>query len=664
VDKAGNQGAASFGFKYDATAPIAAATPARQPNANGWYNVALDVAFTATAATSTVDSCDAAKRYSGPDTQSATVAGSCRDKAGNSGSSSFALKYDATAPAVSAAPSRIPDGNGWYTSPLSVSFAATDATSTVASCDAPQSYSGPDSGSATVSGSCTDRAGNTGVRSFVLGYDATAPRVTGASPARAPDANDWYNAPLAVTFQGNDLTSGVQACTHVTYGGPDNLTASVTGSCRDRAGNDSGVGAFGFKYDGTAPHVTNAVAVRAPDQAGWYNRPVTFAFLGTDATAGIASCPPGTYEGEDSVDASVTGVCVDKAGNRSSRPFRLRYDDTGPQAAASADRAPDANGWYNRPLSVSFSGSDSVSGLESCGPPQSYDGPDNGSAVVGGACFDRAGNAGLAFLPLRYDATSPQVTGVIPARPPDSNGWYNRPLAVTFQGSDVTSEIEACTVAGYAGPDAAAATVNGSCRDRAGNGSAPGSFALKYDATPPSLTDVRVKAGNGTALLSWRASPDTSLVEIVRTSGSGRRVTVYRGTGRRFFDTRLANGTRYHYAVTGYDEAHNSANRGVQARPASPLVPVAGARVSGPPRLSWTPVANATYYNVQLWRRGKILSAWPGRSSLRLRRSWIHEGRRYHLVPGRYRWYVWPGYGRRAAKNYGRLIGSSSFVVT
>ena len=54
----------------------------------------------------------------------------------------------------------------------------------------------------------------------------------------------------------------------------------------------------------------------------------------------------------------------------------------------------------------------------------------------------------------------------------------------------------------------------------------------------------------------------------------------------------------------------------VTARPTAPLVsPPAGAKVSAPPLLVWTAVPNATYYNVQLWRRGRVLSAWPARTS-------------------------------------------------
>jgi hypothetical protein len=218
----------------------------------------------------------------------------------------------------------------------------------------------------------------------------------------------------------------------------------------------------------------------------------------------------------------------------------------------------------------------------------------------------------------------------------------------------------------YAGPDNPSASLAGSCSDRAGNSSGPGVFAFKYDTTAPSLADFKVKAGNRTASLTWDASPDTSLVEVVRTAGArGLGVTVYRGTGRSFTDTRLANGVRYRYRLTGYDGAHNSATREAAVTPTAPLIsPQAGARVSAPPRLVWKAAENATYYNVQIWRGGRIFSAWPTGTSIQLRRTWTYRGRRYRLTSGRYRWYVWAGYGRRAQNRFGRQpLGSSSFVV-
>ncbi len=50
-----------------------------------------------------------------------------------------------------------------------------------------------------------------------------------------------------------------------------------------------------------------------------------------------------------------------------------------------------------------------------------------------GTCRDKAGNPGSGSLPLKYDATAPQVA-TSPARAANANGWYNAPLAVSFAG--------------------------------------------------------------------------------------------------------------------------------------------------------------------------------------------------------------------------------------
>ena len=55
----------------------------------------------------------------------------------------------------------------------------TKALSGVSSCSPAATYSGPDSGTATVSGTCTDGAGNIGSGSVKIQYDATAPAVEG-----------------------------------------------------------------------------------------------------------------------------------------------------------------------------------------------------------------------------------------------------------------------------------------------------------------------------------------------------------------------------------------------------------------------------------------------------------------------------------------------------
>ncbi len=657
-DQAGNTSPASYSFKYDATRPDVTASPGRPAGTNGWYSAPLAVTFSGGDGMSGLDTCDAAKTYAGPDSPSTAVAGACRDKAGNTGTGSFALKYDATAPQVSAAASRAADANGWFNHSLTVSFTGVDPTAGVETCDAAKPYGGPDNAVAVVSGACKDRAGNTGTAALAVKYDQTAPTAV-AVPAREADANGWYNHAIAVGFGGSDSTSGIAACSEgLTYEGPDTQSVSVQGSCRDRAGNQSTSEALAIRYDATAPHVLEAVPVRSPDHAGWYNRPIAFAVQAQDAMSGVTACPAVTYAGPDDGSAFFDASCADTAGNRGTTRVPLRYDASAPATAAAPDRSPDANGWYRHPFAVSFAGEDGVSGLESCSSPEQYAGPDSAVVEVGGVCTDRAGNVGLASVTAGYDATAPTMSAPQTDRSPDANGWYNHPLVVTFQGGDATSQIEGCTRIAYGGPDAAAASVAGSCRDRAGNSSAS-SFALRYDGTAPSLAQVRAENGNGSVKLSWVASADTAFVQIRRGAA-----VVYTGGSTTFVDKGLKNGTRYSYELTAHDEAENSARSSVAARPQGPLVaPAANAVVSRPPRLAWAAVPRATYYNVQLLRRGRILSLWPRGTSLQLSRSWTYKGRRYRLTEGRYRWYVWPGYGPRTKKRFGPLLGSSSFVV-
>jgi hypothetical protein len=658
-DKAGNSMSASRTVKFDATAPQSTATPSRQPNANGWYKAPLSISFAATDGMSGFDACDPSKSYSGPDSATATVSGTCLDKAGNAGSASYALKYDATAPQASATPSRQPNALGWFNASLNVSFAASDALSGLDSCPAAQSYGGPDTVSAVVSGTCLDKAGNGSLASYGFKYDATAPVAT-ATPDPQPNAAGWNKSNVTLTFTATDVTAGIESCdAPKSYSGPDTQSTTLSGTCKDKAGNTDAASRT-LRYDATAPILTDAVPRRAADRAGWYNHPVEVDSQGIDAMSGLdGPCTSVTYSGPDGNNVPISGQCVDVAGNVGSKWFSIDYDDTGPETAAAPSRGPDVNGWYNQALTVSFAGSDSVSGLESCALPETYGGPDSGLAVVGGICLDKAGNAGVGSFALQFDATPPQVTGATPARQPDSNGWYNQPLDVRFQGTDATSAIEGCTQARYAGPDAGAASVSGFCRDRAGNRSADSSFGLKYDATPPAITDMTAKAGDRRAVLSWTASPDTTSVEIHRAG-----TLVYRGHDESFTDTGLKNGVRYYYTLTGYDEAHNAATNTAAATPTAPLVsPVAGAVVQSPPRLAWTRVAKATYYNVQVWRKGRIFSSWPNGTSIKLKRSWVYNGHRYKLTPGKYRWYVWPGFGARTGKKFGPLLGSSSFVV-
>ena len=277
---------------------------------------------------------------------------------------------------------------------------------------------------------------------------------------------------------------------------------------------------------------------------------------------------------------------------------------------------------------------------------------------------DASGDITGRTVTIRIDRTAPAITGPGLARPPDSGEWFNHPVGFGFTGTDATSGIESCTDGMYGGPDAAGASLSGTCRDVAGNVTS-GAFTINYDATPPPAADVSALPGNRRVALRWESSQ--YMAEVVRVSAAASEGVVYRGAGERFVDRGLRNGHRYRYVVTLIDQAGNRSSDVTSAVPTSSalLLPANGAHLTSPPELVWKPAKRARYYNAQVLFRGrKVLTRWPRTAHLQLHESWRSLGGRHHLAPGRYCWYVWPGYGPRRLRNYGELLGRSCFRIT
>jgi hypothetical protein len=348
-------------------------------------------------------------------------------------------------------------------------------------------------------------------------------------------------------------------------------------------------------------------------------------------------------------------------------PFHLQFkiDTTPPTVTGqAADRVPDHAGWYARPVTVGFTGSDGGSGVASC-TSATYSGPDSASASADGTCRDVAGNvSATASLALKYDATPPAVTAT-PGRKPTAAGWYNHAVSIAFAGTDATSGIDSCTApVRYAGPDTSTGTISGTCTDQAGNQSSA-TLPLKYDSTPPRISDVATSVASGRVTVKWRSSGGLAAT-VLRAPGRGRAKVsiVYHGTATSYRDTSIKKGVVYHYTVATTDAAGNDARVKVAASLRLQMTPAAGAVVHAGDALTWVKSAGATYYNVQLFRGNhKVLTAWPLTARFRLPHAWTFSGRRQTLARGTYKWYVWPGHGPRAAARYGRLIGTSSFRV-
>lgn len=402
------------------------------------------------------------------------------------------------------------------------------------------------------------------------------------------------------------------------------------------------------------PLITPQCSPVPVDCSGWFTVNVTVTWSISGATD-FGPCAGGTVSSDT---GGIQFTCeASNAEGTTIRKVTIKRDATPPSVSgASPSRGPDANGWYRAGFGVAFNGGDATSGVASC-TSASYEGADTAGGSLSGTCTDVAGNTSApGTFGFKYDATAPAITGASFSRQPDNRDWFTKAVKVTFAGADATSGIESCTAADYAGPDGAA-TVKGTCRDFAGNVSAEGAAALKYDGTAPQLRSVGTKRGNGFVELAWRSSADTAAIQVVRTPGANgaARTTLFRGKASSFRDRRIARNRRYKYVVTALDEAGNAASRTLSIVIRSALYrPANGQRVRGRALLAWDAAPRATYYNVQVYRgRTKVLTLWPGNESLRLRR----------LAPGRYRWYVWPGYGARSRRNYGGLLGSSAFTI-
>ncbi len=462
---------------------------------------------TTTASASLTVSAEGSNNVSCTATDSASNTG-----AGPGSANSATVKIDTVKPALAASRITAPNGNGWNNTDVKVEFSCSDATSGVASVNAAGSGSGNSSTSPldvnvsgegqnqTVTGSCTDAAGNSASAASIsdISIDKTAPSLT--ATAKTADNNAytsgvWTNQTVTVHFACSDGLSGVDTVTPDASVASEGQNQSAPGSCTDKAGNSSNASFTGIDVDKTPPTIA-FVNRTAANGAGWNNTDVTVNWSCSDTLSGPVNASVSSTVATEGQNQSSTGTCQDNAGNiASNTQTGISIDKTPPTVHIAADRGADHNGWYNHSLTFSNPGTDSLSGIASCTVPAAYSGPDSATSSVSASCTDNAGNTGTGTFSFMYDGTPPTSVSGGPNRPPDHNAWYNHAVDVVFTGNDVTSGIESCSTVNYSGPDTATAQANGTCTDNAGNTSSPvASSSFKFDSTPPTAT-LSVTAG-------------------------------------------------------------------------------------------------------------------------------------------------------------------------
>ena len=215
----------------------------------------------------------------------------------------------------------------------------------------------------------------------------------------------WFTSNVSVSWSFNSSgATGASGCGGATV---TEDTSESTFTCTVNYGGSFVGSSVTVHKDSSPPSVTGG-ASRGPDANGWYTSPVSFSFTGDDGASGVASCTSGTYSGPDGPDVTVSGSCRDNAGNTGSTSLKIKFDATAPTVAGTLARKPDANGWYNHPVDVAYTGTDAGSGISECSPTVSYKGPDADPAKLVGQCRDAAGHLSEpTTVMLRYDGTPP-----------------------------------------------------------------------------------------------------------------------------------------------------------------------------------------------------------------------------------------------------------------
>jgi hypothetical protein len=573
VDNQGNVEATnSATIRIDRTPPITTASLAGTIGSNGWFvssaTLTLSATDNASGVASTQYSLDNGATWTA---SSSTVSFNAdaiyaiqyrsTDVAGNQEpASTITFKIDKTAPVTTASVTGTAGSNGWYKagSPVTLTLTATDNLSGVALTNytinggTTQSYSGSVSlsdGNYTVTYWSVDVAGNVeGSHSLTLKVDQTPPTIS-ASRTPAANANGWNNSAVTVSFSCADSGSGLAtACPAAQVLNSEGVNQSSSGTVTDMAGNSANVTVSNINIDLTAPTITGS-ATPAPNAAGWNNTNVTVSFSCSDALSGIASCAGPTTLTTEGSNQGVTGSAADKAGNGSSATVSgIKIDKTAPVTSATVTGTVGSNGWYKAgsPVQVSLTASDNLSGVAvtsytiNGGTAQIYAGPiafTDGRFTVLYWSLDRAGNLEAQHsLSVNVDQTPPAITPTIsPA--PNSNGWNNGSVTVSFTCSDAMSGLSGtCPASVTLSTEGANQTVSRSVGDNAGNLSTA-SVTINIDLTKPvTLASVTGTLGNngwykapGPAVLTLTATDNLSGVALTNYTVNGGAIQTYTG---------------------------------------------------------------------------------------------------------------------------------------
>ena len=361
---------------------------------------------------------------------------------------------------------------------------------------------------------CTNTTiGTTMQASYVL--DNTGPVLTG-SLSPAANAAGWNKSAVTITWEGTDAGVGF---TRKCDGSPSDhnpkpctdssLTTATGGTTRTASGKDrldiAGSGSVVVRIDTALPTITGS---RSPAQqaSGWNNTDVTVSFTCDDPkqgatqgnpgfASGIKTCPPSQTVTTDGANQSVTGKAVDVADNEATATVgNINIDKTAPVVTGAPTTSANGDGWYNGDVSILWTCSDPLSGLNGTCPANStIEGEGNNMGVTSPSVSDRAGNSGSGSVSgIKIDRKAPNTSAVAP-----TTNWNNTDVTVVLDADDALSGVKATYYKLNGGAQQAGTSVAISAEgthgleywsvDKAGNVEPAKTVQVKIDKTKPSI---------------------------------------------------------------------------------------------------------------------------------------------------------------------------------
>lgn len=163
----------------------------------------------------------------------------------------------------------------------------------------------------------------------------------------------------------------------------------------------------------------------------------------------------------------------------------IGVDNDPPTITSTISPVPNAAGWNNTNVTVTFACGDATSPVASCPAAQTIT-SEGAKQIISGTATDAAGNSTTTSVTLNVDKTPPTIGAAVS---PVSNaaGWNNSDVTVNFVCNDSLSGVPSCPSPVMVTTEGANQAISGTASDVAGNSNST-SVVIKLDKTPPTIS--------------------------------------------------------------------------------------------------------------------------------------------------------------------------------